>query len=112
MHIIDEKLQDLECPVSLFVPIAQIIGRTRLTQCLQNERPLDRSVIDKLVTLLDEMAELKRTALVAPDWSDAEGRYVGFGLQEPVARAGKDSPGDSGDLSLLPAGNTLGTCDI
>jgi hypothetical protein len=73
MHIIDEKLQDLECPVSLFVPIAQIIGRTRLTQCLQNERTLDQGVVDKLAALLDEMAELKRTALVAPDWSDAEG---------------------------------------
>ena len=72
MHIIDERLQALECPVSLFVPIAGIIGRTRLTQGLQNEKPLDQGTIDKLVQLLDEMAELKRTSAIMPNWSDAE----------------------------------------
>lgn len=71
-HIIDTKLQDIACPVSLFIPIAGIIGRTRLTQALQNEKPLDQNIVDRLVVVLDEMAELKRTSLVAPDWSDSE----------------------------------------
>ncbi|PYT73100.1 MAG: hypothetical protein DMG39_07600 [Acidobacteria bacterium] len=73
-HIIDLKLRELGCPVSLFVPIAGIIGRTRLTQALQHEpgKNLDRNLEDKLITVLDEMAELKRTSLVAPDWSDSE----------------------------------------
>jgi len=71
-HLIDTKLQDLACPLSLFVPIAGIIGRTRLTQFLQNEKALDPNIVDKLIVTLDEMAELKRTSLVAPDWSDSE----------------------------------------
>ncbi len=72
-HIIDKKLQDLACPVSLFVPITgSLIGRTRLTQALQGEKPLDQSLLDKLVAILDEMAELKRTSLVAPNWADAQ----------------------------------------
>jgi hypothetical protein len=76
MHIIDEKLQQLACPVSLFVPITGgLIGRTRLTAALRNpsEDDLDRNVVEKLVMIVDEMAELKRTSLVAPDWSDAAG---------------------------------------
>jgi len=76
MHIIDEKLQQLACPVSLFVPITgSLIGRTRLTAALRNpaNEDLDRNLVDKLVSLLDEMAELKGTALVAPDWADAVG---------------------------------------
>src|SRR5260370_3941957 len=72
-HIIDRKLQDLSCPVSPFCEITGgLIGRTRLTQALQGEKPLDQNLVDKLVALLDEMAELKRTSLVAPDWSDAQ----------------------------------------
>jgi hypothetical protein len=72
-HIIDTKLENLTCPVSLFVPITGgLIGRTRLTQALQGEKPLDQSTVDKLVTLLDEMAELKDASLISPDWSDAE----------------------------------------
>jgi len=72
-HLIDTKLQDLACPLSLFVPItAGLIGRTRLTQFLQNEKSLDLSIVDKLLTIVDEMAELKRASLVAPDWSDSE----------------------------------------
>ena len=72
-HIIDKKLQDIACPVSLFVAITGgLIGRTRLTQALQGEKSLDHNVVEKLVALLDEMAELKRTSLIAPDWSDAE----------------------------------------
>ena len=71
-HVIDKKLQDLACPVSLFVPISGLIGRTRLTQALQGEKPLDQNLVDKLVALLDEMAELKSTSLVAPDWADAQ----------------------------------------
>jgi hypothetical protein len=76
MHIIDEKLQQLVCPLSLFVPITGgLIGRTRLTAALRNpgDEDLDRNLVDKLVALLDEMAELKRTSLVAPDWSDTLG---------------------------------------
>jgi len=73
-RVIDTKLQDLACPVSLFVPITGgLIGRTRLTQALQGEKPLDRNLVDELVVLLDEMADLKRTSLVAPDWADAQG---------------------------------------
>jgi hypothetical protein len=70
-HLIDTKLQDLACPLSLFVPIAGIIGRTRLTQFLQNEKSLDLNIVNKLIGVLDEMIELKRTSLVTPDWSDA-----------------------------------------
>ena len=70
LHIIDQKLQDLACPVSLFVPICGIIGRTRLTQALKNN-DLDQNVVDRLVVILDEMAELKNISLIAPDWSDA-----------------------------------------
>ena len=76
MHIIDEQLQQLACPLSLFVPITGgLIGRTRLTAALRNpgDEDLDRNLVDKLVALLDEMAELKRTSLVAPDWSDTVG---------------------------------------
>jgi hypothetical protein len=72
MHIIDEKLQSIECPVSLFVPISGLIGRTRLTEFLKGTARLDPSLVDKLVALLDEMAELKRTSLVAPNWQDTE----------------------------------------
>ena len=73
LHIVDQKLQDLACPVSLFVPITGgLIGRTRLTQALQGEKPLDQNLVAKLVALLDEMAELKRTSLIALDWADAE----------------------------------------
>src|SRR5712692_7185661 len=80
-HIIDKKLQDIACPVSLFVPITGgLIGRTRLTQALQGEKPLDQNLVDKLVALLDEMAELKRTSLVAPDWADAQN------IREQLAR--------------------------
>src|SRR5713226_7668664 len=49
-HIIDKKLQDIACPVSLFVAITGgLIGRTRLTQALQGEKPLDQNLVDKLV---------------------------------------------------------------
>jgi len=71
MHIIGEKLQDLACPVSLFVPICGLIGRTRLTQGLK-KGDLDRNMVEKLAAILDEMAELKRTSLVGPDWTDTE----------------------------------------
>jgi hypothetical protein len=71
-HVIDRKLQQLACPVSLFVPITGgLIGRTRLTQGLKND-DLHREIVEKLVAVLDEMTELKRTSLIAPDWSDAE----------------------------------------
>ena len=73
MHIIDEKLQDLACPVSLFVPITGgLIGRTRLTQALKGDFTLERKLEDKLVAILDEMTELKHSSFVAPDWADAE----------------------------------------
>ncbi|HEY6128219.1 MAG TPA: hypothetical protein VIW23_08565 [Candidatus Acidoferrum sp.] len=71
LHIVDQKLQDIACPVSLFVPICGgIIGRTRLTQALKHD-DLDQNTVDKLVAILDEMAELKSVSLIAPDWSDA-----------------------------------------
>ena len=71
-HIIDKKLQELPCPVSLFVPITGgVIGRTRLTQGLKNN-DLDHAIAEKLLGVLDEMLELNHTSLIAPDWSDAE----------------------------------------
>lgn len=71
-HIIDRKLQELACPVSLFVPITDgLIGRTRLTQGLKND-DLDHNTVETLVAILNEMIELKHTSLFAPDWSDAE----------------------------------------
>lgn len=72
MHIIDEKLQQIECPLSLFVPIAGLIGRTRLTQFLQGTASLDANLAEKLVTILDELVELKRASAIAPNWADAE----------------------------------------
>src|SRR5215469_5068108 len=71
MHIIDKKLQEHGIPLYLFVPICGIIGRTRLTQGVKND-DLDRDLVEKLVAIIDEMAELKRTSLIAPDWSDTE----------------------------------------
>jgi len=72
VHIIDQKLQDLACPVSLFVPICGLIGRTRLTQALKGDFALGRNLEEKLVALLEEMIELKRVSLIAPDWADTE----------------------------------------
>lgn len=71
MHTIDQRLRDLACPLSLFVPICGgLISRPTLTKVLQGEKNLDRNLEDKLLAVLDEMAELKRTLPVAPDWSD------------------------------------------
>ena len=72
MHIVDKKLQDLACPVSLFVPICGLVGRTRLTQAMKGNFTLDRNLEEKLVALLEEMIELKRASLIAPDWADTE----------------------------------------
>jgi len=73
-HPIDKRLQDLACPVSLFVPITGgLISRTTLTQVLNNGKSLDRNLEDKLIALLDEMNELKNASLIVPDWSDANG---------------------------------------
>jgi len=72
VHIIDQKLQDLACPVSLFVPICGLVGRTRLTQAMKGDFTLDRNLEEKLVALLEEMIELKRASLIAPDWADTE----------------------------------------
>jgi hypothetical protein len=72
VHTIDEKLQRLECPVSLFVPIAGLVGRTRLTQFLQGSAQLDSQIIEKLIAVLDEMCELKRMSNFAPNWQDTE----------------------------------------
>ena len=71
-HIIDQKLQDLACPASSFAAISGMIGRTRLCDAIQGKKPLDYNLQEKLVALLDEMSELKRTSLIAPDWTDAE----------------------------------------
>jgi len=72
VHIIDQKLQDIACPVSLFVPICGLVGRTRLTQAMKGNFTLDRNLEEKLVALLEEMIELKRASLIAPDWADTE----------------------------------------
>jgi len=89
-HVIDKKLQDLSCPVSLFVPICGgIIGRTRLTQGLRND-DLDRVVVEKLVAILDEMAELKRESLIAPDWSDAQNIRVQLAQRRAFKQAIQD----------------------
>ena len=71
LHVIDEKLQNLTCPLASFVLIAGIVSRTSLTQFLKNGCSLNSNTVEKLIVLLDEMAELKRTSLIAPDWSDA-----------------------------------------
>jgi hypothetical protein len=105
MHAIDEKLQQLACPLSLFVPITcGLVGRTRLTAALRNpaQEDLDRNLGDKLVSLLDEMAELKRTSLVALDWSDA----VGIREQLKQRRLFKDAvKHDSDNVRELLGGN-------
>jgi hypothetical protein len=73
MHTIDEKLQNIECPVSNFVPITGgLVGRTRLTQFLQGTAQLDSQLVEKLIAALDEMIELKRTSNFAPNWQDTE----------------------------------------
>lgn len=72
MHIIDEKLQSIECPVSLFVPIAGLVGRTRLTQFLQGTAQLDSNLVEKLIAVLDELIELKRVSNFAPNWQNTE----------------------------------------
>lgn len=72
MNIIDEKLRELECPVNVFCEIAKgVIGRTRLTQGLR-QNDLGGDMVEKLVTILDEMSELKNSLLIAPDWTDVE----------------------------------------
>ena len=72
-HIVDKKLQDLACPVSLFVPITGgLIGRTRLTQFLQGTAQLDPNLVGKLIAVLDELTELKQASVIAPNWADAE----------------------------------------
>jgi hypothetical protein len=72
VHVIEQKLKQLDCPVSLFVPIAGLVGRTRLTQFLSGTAQLDRNLIEKLIGVLDELIELKSASIIAPDWSDAE----------------------------------------
>lgn len=72
MHIIDAKLQNLSCPVSSFVDIANgLISRPTLTAALKGTKTSDRNVEARLLDLLAEMAELKDAAPFAPDWSDA-----------------------------------------
>ena len=45
MHIIDTKLQNLSCPVSPFVDIANgLISRPTLTAALKGTKTLDRNV--------------------------------------------------------------------
>jgi hypothetical protein len=74
MHVIDEKLQSLECPLMSFTPlVAGLVGRTRLTQFLKGSVQLDSNTVDRLIAVLDEMNELKNASLVAPDWSDEVG---------------------------------------
>jgi len=100
-HIVDKKLQDLACPVSLFVPITGgLVGRTRLTQALQGEKPLDQNLVDKLLALLGEMAELKSASLVAPDWSDAEGVREQLAQRRAFRQAAEYDVSDTGK-SLL-----------
>jgi hypothetical protein len=98
-HIIDQKLQDLACPVSLFVPICGLIGRTRLTQGLKND-DLDRDLVEKLVAILDEMAELKRMSLIAPDWSDAENIREQLAKQRALKQVAKYDVSDAARMVL------------
>ena len=101
-HPIDKRLQDLACPVSLFVQISGgLIGRTRLTQALQGQRSIDHNVLDKLLVLLDEMAEFKNASLVAPDWSDAEGIREQLAQRRAFKQAAKF---DSDDVRKLLLG--------
>src|ERR1700730_13642777 len=69
---IDDALREFGCGLVHFTAIAGVIGRTRLTEALKGGRPLDQTDADRLLTIRDEMAELRRTSLTAPDWTDAE----------------------------------------
>lgn len=100
-HIIDKKLQDLACPVSLFVPITNgLVGRTRLTQALTGERTLDHNLVERLVALLNEMAELRRTSPVAPDWSDAAGIQNQLAARRAFRQAAEYDRDDMRELLL------------
>ncbi len=73
MHVIDEKLQSLECPLSSFTPlVAGVVGRTRLTQFLKGSVQLDSGVVNELIGVLNEMIELKLASVIAPNWQDTE----------------------------------------
>jgi hypothetical protein len=107
-HIIDRKLQELPCPVSLFVPITGgLIGRTRLTSGLKND-DLDRELVEKLVAILDEMTELKRTSLIAPDWSDAENIKEQLHQRRAFRQAAKYDEDRVRELLLGPHNATTG----
>jgi hypothetical protein len=100
-HIIDRKLQDIACPVSLFCETTGgLIGRTRLTQALQGGKALDHNLVEKLIALLDEMAELKRTSLVAPDWADAEGVREQLAQRRAFRQAAEYDVSDKGKALL------------
>ena len=71
-RLIDEKLKQLDCGVVHFAAISKIVGTTRLNQGLQGKRNFEQADAEQLLTVLDEMAELKRTSAVTPDWTDSE----------------------------------------
>ena len=105
-HIIDRKLQELPCPVSLFVPITGgLIGRTRLTQGLKNDN-LDHAIVEALVAILNEMVELKRTSLIAPDWSDAENIREQLRQRRAFRQAAKHDEDSVRELLLGPCNAT------
>jgi len=102
-HPIDKRLQDLACPVSLFVAITGgLIGRTRLTQALQSERPLNQNLLDKLLMLLDELAELKNSSLISPDWSDTANIREQLAQRRAFKQAAKFDADDVRRLLLEP----------
>jgi hypothetical protein len=74
MHVIDTKLQALTCPLTAFCEICTgIISRPTLTSALKGQRVLDRNIENRLLELLNDMAELRQASPVAVDWSDSAG---------------------------------------
>jgi hypothetical protein len=105
MHIIDEKLQSLECPVSLFVPIAGLVGRTRLTQFLQGTAQLDSNLVERLIAVLDELIQLKRVSVIAPNWSDTENIREQLHRRSEIKQAAKHDEDKVRELLQVQDGN-------
>jgi len=71
---LETGLREIQCSARNFIKIAKgsgiAISDGKFSEALSDKGRLDTVVGEKLLVLLEEMAELKRT-LVAPDWADA-----------------------------------------
>ena len=70
--VINRKLQELSCALANFAAISKIVGRTRLTEALTGKRNLAQTDADKLMAILDEMAELQRASAIPLDWTKTD----------------------------------------